>query len=140
NAAATGPQRAALPPLEVRQSRAGFEIEDGAVRWQNWRFRYALHPREGLVLYTVGYEDGGKLRSILYRGSLSEMAVPYGDPSGAWFFRNTFDAGELGLGILAGTLRPGLDCPQNCSVYDAVVAGDSGEPRIIRGAVALYER
>ena len=29
------------------------------------------------------------------------MVVPYGDPSGGWFFRNSFDAGELGLGINA---------------------------------------
>ena len=140
NSEANLPHRAAPAPLEIKQPAAPFQIEDGEVRWQKWRFRYALHPREGLVLYTVGYEDGGRVRSILYRGSLSEMAVPYGDPGGAWFFRNTFDAGELGLGIFAGTLRPGLDCPQNCSVYDAVVAGESGEPRTIPGAVALFER
>jgi primary-amine oxidase len=137
---ATQPYRTAPALLEIKQSAAPFQVEDGEVRWQKWRFRYALHPREGVVLYTVGYEDGGKVRPILYRASLSEMAVPYGDPGGAWFFRNTFDAGELGLGILAGTLRPGLDCPQNCSVIDAVVAGESGEPRTIRGAVALFER
>ena len=48
-----------------------------------------------------GYEDGGRVRPVMYRGSLSEMVVPYGDPSGGWFFRNSFDAGELGLGINA---------------------------------------
>ena len=139
--AATGPSRQAPAPLQITQpSGPGFQIEDGEVRWQKWRFRYALHPREGLVLYTVGYEDGGRVRSILYRGSLSEMVVPYGDPGGAWFFRNSFDAGELGLGILASSLRPGLDCPQNCSVFDAVVADESGQARTIPGAVALYER
>lgn len=36
--------------------------------------------REGLVLHCVGYEDGGKLRPVLHRASLVEMAVPYGDP------------------------------------------------------------
>jgi len=136
----TMPHRAPPAPLEIRQPNAGFQIEDGEVRWQKWRFRYALHPRTGLVLYTAGYEDGGKVRPILYRASLSEMAVPYGDPSGAWFFRNTFDAGELGLGVLATGMRPGVDCPQNCAVYDAVVAMETGDPRTIRGAVALYER
>ena len=58
----------------------------------------------------------------------------------AWFFRNSFDAGELGLGMLASPLRPGVDCPQNCTVFDAVVADESGEPRTIPAAVALYER
>jgi primary-amine oxidase len=141
NPMSNAPLRKAPAPLEIRQpDGAGYRIEDGEVRWEKWRFRYALHPREGLVLYTVGYEDGARVRPVLYRGSLSEMAVPYGDPGRAWFFRNTFDAGELGLGILASSLHPGHDCPQNCSVFDATVATESGEPRVIPGAVALYER
>jgi len=135
------PFRAPAAPLEITQPNGpGFQMVDGEVRWQRWRFRYALHPREGLVLYTVGFEDGGRVRPIMYRGSLSEMVVPYGDPGGAWFFRNSFDVGELGLGILASPLRAGVDCPQNCSLFDAVVADESGEPRIIPHAVALYER
>src|SRR3954451_12326999 len=68
------------------------------------------------------------------------MAVPYGDPGRAWFFRNTFDAGELGLGILASSLRPGVDCPQNCAVFPATIASESGEPREIPAAIGLYER
>ena len=140
DAAANQPLRAAPAPLTIVQPRPGFHIEDGEVRWQKWHFRYTLHPREGLVLYTVGYEDGGRVRPILYRGSLSEMVVPYGDPSGAWFFRNSFDAGELGLGVNASTLRPGIDCPTNCFVYDAVIADGGGVPRTLPGAVALYER
>ncbi len=135
------PLRTPPAPLEITQpDGVSYSIVDGEVRWQKWRFRYALHPREGLVLYTVGYEDGGRVRPVMYRGSLAEMVVPYGDPSGAWFFRNTFDVGELGLGMLASSLEPGVDCPQNCKVFDAVVAGDSGEPRTITGAVALYEQ
>jgi len=138
---ATGPLRLAPAPLDILQPRGpGFQIEDGEVRWQKWHFRYGLHPREGLVLYTVGYEDGGRVRSILYRASLSEMMVPYGDPGGGWFFRNSFDAGELGLGINAVPLKPGVDCPVNCSVFDAVFAGGNGEPVAIPHAVALYER
>jgi primary-amine oxidase len=136
-----GELRPAPAPLHITQpSGPGFRIENGEVRWQKWRFRYALDPREGLVLYTVGFEDDGRLRSILYRASLSEMVVPYGDPTAAWFFRNSFDAGELGLGANASPLRPGADCPENCTVLDAVVAGENGAPETIRGAVALYER
>jgi primary-amine oxidase len=130
-----------VAPLVVTQPNGpGFQIVDGEVRWQKWRFRYALHPREGLVVYTAGYEDGGKVRPVMYRGSLSEMVVPYGDPSGGWYFRNSFDAGELGLGGMASSLRPGVDCPANCSVFDAVMSTGSGEPNVIHNAVALYER
>ena len=32
------------------------------------------------MLHCVSYEDGGKLRPVLHRASLVEMAVPYGDP------------------------------------------------------------
>jgi len=139
--AAIGALRPPPAPLHITQPAGpGFRIENGEVRWQKWRFRYALDPREGLVLYTVGFEDDGRVRSILYRASLSEMVVPYGDPTAAWFFRNSFDAGELGLGSNASPLRPGADCPENCTVLDAVVADEAGAPQTIRGAVALYER
>ena len=138
---AANPPRPAPAPLHITQpDGAGLRIEGGEVLWQRWRFRYALDPREGLVLYQVGFEDGGRVRPILYRASLSEMVVPYGDPTEAWFFRNSFDAGELGLGANASRLRPGADCPQNCTVFDAVVADESGAPETLRGAVALYER
>jgi len=138
---ANAPLRPPPAPLLISQPGGpGFQIQDGEVHWQKWRFRYALHSREGLVLYTAGYEDGGKVRPVLYRGSLSEMVVPYGDPGDAWYFRNSFDVGELGLGDMASPLRPGADCPVNCTVFDAVLADNSGEPRTIPGAVALYER
>jgi primary-amine oxidase len=136
-----GPMREASAPLTITQPNGpGFRIEDGEVHWQKWRFRWGLHPREGLVVYGVGYEDGGGVRPVMYRGSLSEMLVPYGDPSLGWYFRNSFDAGELGLGINATPLTPGVDCPQNCSTFDAVFASPEGQPMLLRRAVALYER
>ena len=138
----TRPWRAPAAALNITQPNGpGFHIQpDGEVRWDKWHFRYALHPREGLVLYTVGFEDGGRVRPVLYRGALSEMVVPYGDPTAGWYFRNSFDVGELGLGVAASPLRPGVDCPQNCTVHDAVVADESGDPQTIPGAVAIYER
>jgi primary-amine oxidase len=135
------PLREPAAPLAITQPNGpGYQIEDGEVRWQKWRFRFALHPRDGLVLYTVGYEDGGRVRSILYRAALSEMVVPYGDPSAGWFFRNSFDAGEFGLGINASSLRPGADCPTNCKTFDAAMAESNGQPTVLRNVVALYER
>ncbi|HUB82489.1 MAG TPA: primary-amine oxidase [Bryobacteraceae bacterium] len=137
---ARAPRPAPAPLVITQPEGPGFKIEDGEVHWQKWRFRYALHPREGVVLYTVGYEDGGKVRSVMYRGSLSEMVVPYGDPTAGWFFRNSFDVGELGLGSTATPLRAGVDCPANCTVLDAVLGDENGAPRVIPGAMALFER
>ena len=76
----------------------------------------------------------------MYRGSLSEMVVPYGDPSGGWFFRNSFDAGRTwDWASMRRRSRPGVDCPQNCTVFDAVTADAEGNPVTLPHAVALYE-
>ncbi len=134
------PLRTAPKPLQIVQPEgASFELHGNAVRWQNWRFRYALHPREGLVLYTVGYEDQGKLRSILYRGSLSEMVVPYGDPGAGWFIRNAFDEGEYGVGTLAVELEKN-DAPANATLLPATLASELGNAQTKDRVVGLYER
>jgi primary-amine oxidase len=138
---AVGKLRPPAKPLHITQPEgAGFTTDGNEVRWEKWRFRYALHPREGLVLYTVGYEDQGRVRSVLYRASLSEMVVPYGDPSPAWFFRNAFDEGEYGVGKYANTLEPLNDIPPNASVFNAVFANDMGGPFEIPRSIALFER
>jgi primary-amine oxidase len=131
----------ALKKLQIIQpDGASFRVQDNEVSWQNWRFRFALSSREGLVLYTVGYEDRGKVRSILYRGSLSEMVVPYGDPSDAWYFRNAFDEGEDSMGRYADSMEPEVDAPSNATFFDATLADETGVPFEIPRAVALYER
>jgi primary-amine oxidase len=128
-------------PLEIVQREgADFEISGREVHWQNWRFHFALRPREGLVIDTVGYEDHGRLRSVLYRGSLSEMVVPYGDPSPGWYFRNAFDAGENSMGSYADSLEPATDAPSNATFINAVLADDKGVPYEIPRAIALYEK
>src|SRR5205807_245084 len=95
---------------------------------------------EGLVLHTVGYEDRSRLRSVIYRASVSEMAVPYGDPNAAWRWRSAFDVGEYGLGRLASPLEPGKDAPDNATFLDAVFADDFGKPYTLPRAIAIYER
>ncbi len=135
------PLRTAPKPLQIVQpAGVSFELRGNEVRWQNWRFRYALHPREGLVLYTVGYEDQGQLRSILYRGSLSEMVVPYGDPSAGWFIRNAFDEGEYGVGESAVPLEAKTDVPDNATLLPAVLATDRGNAQTKNRLIGLYER
>jgi len=136
-----GKLRQAPRPLRVTQpDGASFRLRGHEVVWQNWHFRFAMHPREGLVLYTVGYEDRGKVRPILYRASLSEMVVPYGDPGPGWFFRNAFDMGEFGLGLGANPLELGKDCPANALLVDAVLATDDGGSALVPRVVAICER
>jgi primary-amine oxidase len=115
-------------------------IQGHAVAWRRWRFRVGMRPREGLVIYGVGFDDGTRVRSVLYRASLSEIVVPYGDPGAAWYFRNAFDVGELGIGSTAASLRPGADVPEGAAFSDAFVADNRGQPRRIPRAIAVFER
>jgi primary-amine oxidase len=139
--ASIGRQRPAPKPLSISQPQgATFDISGHEISWQNWRFRFAMHPREGLVLHTIGYEDGGRLRSVIHRASLSEMVVPYGDPQENWRWRSAFDVGEYGVGRLASPLEPGKDAPENAVLLDAVFADDFGKPYTLPRAVGIYER
>jgi primary-amine oxidase len=119
---------------------AGYQISGREIRWQKWRFRYTMHPREGLVLHTVNYDDDGRVRPILYRASLSEMVVPYGDPDANWRWRAAFDVGEYSVGRLASPLEPKLDAPENAQLIDATFADDFGKPYTLERAVGIYER
>jgi primary-amine oxidase len=133
--------RAAPKALTITQPQgASFTINGQEIRWQKWRFRYVMHPREGLVLQTVGYEDGGRVRPILYRAALSEMAVPYGDTDQNWRWRSAFDVGEYGMGRLASSIEPDRDAPPNATLIDVTYAGDEGKPYVLRKAVGIYER
>ena len=134
------PREAPKPLAIVQPEGPGFQIDGHQVSWQKWRFRYSLHPREGLVLHTVGYEDDGRLRPILYRVSLSEMAVPYGDPGRNWRWRSAFDVGEYNVGLLASSIEPGTDAPDNATLLDAAVANEQGSPSVLNRVVGIYER
>lgn len=120
-------RRTGLKPIKVLQPNGGgFEVTGRLVRWQNWQFYAVLHPREGLVLYDVRYDDGGRLRPIAYRLSLSEIYVPYGMPDPNWEWRTAFDVGEYNLGTFAQTLEPNRDVPEHTFFFDAVFGSDTG--------------
>jgi primary-amine oxidase len=137
-----GTNSATLHPLETTQAKGPSFIRKGnEIAWDNWRFRFAVHPREGLVLYTVGYFDRGAIRPILYKASLSDMVVPYGDPGPAWYFRNSFDFSEYSfVGRSIAPLVAGRDVPNNASFHDAAFANEAGIATDSPHAVAIYER
>jgi primary-amine oxidase len=87
----------------------------------------------------VEYLDGDEYRSVMHRGALSEMIVPYGDPSPEHYWRSAFDVGEYGLGNLANSLRLGCDCLGEIVYLDAVLADENGEPRTIENAICIHE-
>ncbi|HWK22955.1 MAG TPA: primary-amine oxidase [Ureibacillus sp.] len=129
-----------LKPLEIIQPEGpSFTVEGNLIKWQKWSFRYGFTPREGLVLYTITYNDKGVERPILYRGALSEMVVPYADATFAHNSQNAFDAGEYGMGQLANSLELGCDCLGHIHYFDAVLGDSTGKPRTIKNAICLHE-
>jgi len=139
NIAQTTPDglRPALKPIVYSQPEGSSVVSNGnEVSWDNWTFHYTMHTREGLVLHDMRYKG----RSILYRGSLCEMVVPYGSPAENWSWRNAFDLGEYGVGRLGNTLRAGYDVPPYALLKDTTFVDDRGKPYVQKNNVAIYEK
>src|SRR5947209_15672023 len=137
---AVGKMRDDLKPVEITQPEGpSFTVRGHEVSWQKWRFRIGWTAREGLVLYTLGYEDQGRVRPILYRASMAEMIVPYGDPAPTHYRKNVLDEGEHGLGMLANSLRLGCDCLGYIHYFDGVMSNGRGEAVTVPNAVCMHE-
>jgi primary-amine oxidase len=128
-------------PLVISQPEGrSFEIKGHEIIWQNWKLRYGVDNREGLVIYDVRYLDHGKERPIMYRGSMPEMVVPYGSPNLFQAAYNFFDAGEYRLGQgIARSMSPGADAPENAVYEPAILHREDGSPFQMDRAVAIYE-
>jgi primary-amine oxidase len=132
----TGPARDTLRALEITQPDGpSFQVDGDEVTWEGWKFRVGFDPREGLVLHQLSIQD----RPLVYRASIAEMVVPYGDPSPVHFWQNYFDAGEYLLGQQANSLVLGCDCLGEIRYFDAVLADGDGNPREISNAICLHE-
>jgi primary-amine oxidase len=129
-----------IRPVEITQPQGtSFTLDGNLLRWQKWSLRIGFNHREGLVLHTVGYEDGGRTRPVAHRMSFAEMVVPYRDPTPNHHRRTAFDIGEWGIGFLATSLALGCDCLGEISYLDAVLHDSTGEPYTIRNAICIHE-
>src|SRR6478609_986718 len=97
-------------------------------------FRFT--PRECAVLHDVHY-DG---RSVLYRLSLSEMTVPYGDPRPPFHRKQAFDLGDAGAGQAANSLTLGCDCLGVIQYLDAMLVTSEGTPYVAKNVVCIHEQ
>lgn len=135
-----GNMRQDVKPLEIVQPKGpSFSTEGHVIDWQKWNIRFGFNSREGLVLHMVSYNDDGVQRPILYRASLSEMVVPYGDPTDPVNRNNAFDAGEYGIGMLANSLELGCDCLGEIKYFDANLVDSKGNVIQIKNAICLHE-
>jgi primary-amine oxidase len=129
-----------LRPYEVAQPEgASFTLDGNLLAWERWSLRVGFNGREGLVLHTLGIEDGGRVRSVAHRLSFAEMVVPYRDPTTDHMRRTAFDVGEWGLGFMTTGLELGCDCLGEIAYLDAVLHDSAGEPYEIPNAVCIHE-
>jgi primary-amine oxidase len=132
--------RTDLKPVDIVQPEGpSFRVEGNQVQWQKWKFRVGFTSREGLVLHTISYDDDGLERPILYRASICEMVVPYGDPREQYYRKNAFDIGEYGIGMLANSLALGCDCLGVIHYFDFPVVDSHGQVTELKNAVCLHE-
>ncbi|VTS07191.1 primary-amine oxidase [Tuwongella immobilis] len=133
-------QRTDIRPLEITQPEGpSFQVQGHVVTWQNWSFVVGFSAREGLTLHHVRYRDQGQDRSILYRASLTEMVVPYGDPGPTQNRKNAFDVGEYGMGACANSLKLGCDCLGAIQYLDGHLVTSRGELLTIPNAICMHE-
>ena len=129
-----------LKPIEITQPEGpSFEVTGNHVKWQKWELRVGYTPREGLVIHNVTYEDQGKLRPVLYRGALSEMVVPYGDPTNDHYKKQVFDSGEVGIGKCANSLELGCDCLGEIYYFDVSLYDITGKANTQKNVVCMHE-
>ncbi len=142
DAESVGQLREVPTPIVVEQPLGpSFRLDGHEVSWQKWSFHFRVDSRVGLVVSQVRYADGGKDRSVLYQGSLSEIFVPYMDPSEGWYHWTFIDAGEFSVrGGLAKSMERGSDCPENAVYFDTVYADQRALPQRWPRVACLFER
>ena len=135
-----GDLQTSLKPLSITQPEgASFRVNGHHISWQNWQFRVSIHPVNGLVLHQLGYEDNGKVRSILHRAALSDMVVPYGDTDPMHSWKHVLDAGEASLGNCVNSLTLGCDCVGEITYLDHVCVKPDGTARLVERAICIHE-
>jgi primary-amine oxidase len=137
--AAEVPREGTKPYVVSQPLGPSFKIDKGEIIWQNWHFRLRLDSRVGPVLNLVSFQDGSRLRSILYEGSFSEMYVPYMDTDEGWNSRSFLDAGEFTRDGLLREIDTD-DCPANAHFISGLSTTDTGTPLFRQKEACLFER
>lgn len=134
------PTRTPLAALNITQPDGPDFVVDGhAVSWQNWHFRVGFTPREGLVLHTLSFTEGDQCRPVIYRASLSELVVPYGDTAGDHAMNHSFDLGEGVFGSAVNSLTLGCDCVGEIYYFDVNLVGAYGDIKHLANAICMHE-
>jgi primary-amine oxidase len=140
--AVRGPDVEAKPIVAAQPEGRNFSMVGNVVTWQNWQFRFGFNAREGLVLYQVAFNDGGRVRPVMYRASLAGLVTLYGDPGDLWSWMEYDDEANFGLGHLATAVRAGREVPATAVTLGAVLpdARQPGFSSAVADRIYVYER
>ncbi|KAK1314168.1 hypothetical protein QJS10_CPA06g01553 [Acorus calamus] len=93
-----------------------------------------------LSLASVADLERDESRLMLCKGHVSELFVPYIDPSEEWYYRTYLEVGEWGFGISALPLKPGADCPARARFMDGFYARRDGMPVRVEKVFCVFQR
>lgn len=125
-----------LKALEITQPHGpSFEVDGYHVKWQGYEFHISFHPVHGLVLNQLSIQD----RPLLYRASLSDMVVPYGDSDNMHSWKHVLDASEYGMGTLVNSLKLGCDCLGEIHYFDVHQVTWEGNVKKVENAICMHE-
>lgn len=128
-------------PVRIVASGAGnIQIDGWTVTWNKWRFHMRWDVRAGLVISLVKHLDKADWRHILYQGNVSEIYVPYQDPTTGWYYRNYMDEGDYGLGTMHSPLAAGADCPDDAIYLTPTMANPAGGADALTNRICVFER
>ncbi|ASY57608.1 tyramine oxidase [Sinorhizobium sp. CCBAU 05631] len=124
----------------TQEGGPNYKINGSHLEWDIWRLNLRVDKRPGLVVSNLDVNDGDTWRSVIYQAHLSEVFVPYMDPTEGWYWRTYMDSGEYGFGLFLSPLTAGIDCPDNATFLPATIADDKGNPLVIPNAICIFER
>lgn len=128
-------------PINIDQPLGpSFNRNGHVVQWDRWRFHWRMDHKVGTVISTATWNDGNRVRPVLYEAHLSELYVPYMSNHANFYSAAYFDVGDYSDGGLPDTLTPGRHCPKSAVFQDMVITGDDGQPSDVRRAGCMFER
>ena len=138
--ASTGVQKNVKPVIQSSPEGSNINLDGSFVQWQKWSFHIRWDIRAGVIISMASFNEKDQPRSVLYQGYLSEIFVPYQDPTKGWFYRNYMDEGDFGFGTMASPLIPGADCPATATFLSPVMSNVSGGVDTLENRVCVFER
>jgi primary-amine oxidase len=141
DSAVRGAQTPAKPVVPPRSAK-DFKLAGNILSWRNWQFRFGFNPREGLVLYQIAFNDGGRARPIVYRAAVADVLTAYADASENWSWMELLDEGVFGLGVMSIDVKAGREVPANAALLSPVMA-DASKQRFsstFKNRIYVYER